>query len=564
MALDTPGHSLSRVPPADIPPSPERSEGGTVVGASPPVLRLLVAYRQRIRRQRRRLYLCVAAVGVGLTWLTVSVAYYLDALPANVVVAALLLCLVLLPAALALEALRRPSLESTARTLDRLLDDRQRLLTAVELLPKAEHSPLERAQLATTALLASRRQEALVPARAVWPEAALAGGLLAVAVGILLLKAVAGNFTPYEAGPLPGEQQVAAVPSPTPQSGLPDSERQPEEGQQDMQEQTTGQGEQGQQGDQPGSDALAQAEASRRAEDALRRLAQALGEQSVTQQAADSLRKGEYGQAADQLGQVGTESDQISDPARRALAESLERAAQDEATTDALREAEQNAARALRRGDYRQIEQAMRELGDAVRRAAGDIVPQQELAERFPQTAPTPESRQAQGDQSGQGGQIPVPQYGQNGQQASGGGSGQQSADEVWEQGDQSTQGEQGEQGGQGQDGQSGQQGQDGQGGAGSGAGRGQSRVTGPADSRDLGVQGNPFELEGRPDPNNRTPTDQPPDANRRPGLTIEGDAGPGEATPLEPGGPVTATGESNRLPVERWGVVQRYFSGDR
>jgi hypothetical protein len=209
----------------------------------------------------------------------------------------------------------------------------------------------------------------------------------------------------------------------------------------------------------------------------------------------------------------------------------------------------------------------MRELGDAVRRAAGDIVPQQELAERFPQTAPTPESRQAQGDQSGQGGQIPVPQYGQNGQQASGGGSGQQSADEVWEQGDQSTQGEQGEQGeqgGQGQDGQSGQQGQDGQGGAGSGAGRGQSRVTGPADSRDLGVQGNPFELEGRPDPNNRTPTDQPPDANRRPGLTIEGDAGPGEATPLEPGGPVTATGESNRLPVERWGVVQRYFSGDR
>jgi hypothetical protein len=39
--------------------------------------------------------------------------------------------------------------------------------------------------------------------------------------------------------------------------------------------------------------------------------------------------------------------------------------------------------------------------------------------------------------------------------------------------------------------------------------------------------------------------------------------AGSDGALPAQQGGVVTAPGESNNVPVERWGVIQRYFSHD-
>ena len=76
---------------------------------------------------------------------------------------------------------------------------------------------------------------------------------------------------------------------------------------------------------------------------------------------------------------------------------------------------------------------------------------------------------------------------------------------------------------------------------------------------RDLGVQGNPFELEGSEDPNNLT---RPGSGDEPPAMTLEGNPG-GAAGASAPsgGGPVDATGESNLAPVERWGIVQKYFS---
>ena len=36
------------------------------------------------------------------------------------------------------------------------------------------------------------------------------------------------------------------------------------------------------------------------------------------------------------------------------------------------------------------------------------------------------------------------------------------------------------------------------------------------------------------------------------------------DAMAPSPGGPTNAQGESNRLPVERWRIIQKYFGGDK
>jgi len=81
--------------------------------------------------------------------------------------------------------------------------------------------------------------------------------------------------------------------------------------------------------------------------------------------------------------------------------------------------------------------------------------------------------------------------------------------------------------------------------------------VTGPVDPSRPNVGTNPFELEGKPDPNNIKPGDE----NDHPALTLGGGAGAGQPTLPSSGSAVTAPGESNSLPVDRWRIIERYFS---
>src|SRR5439155_23334578 len=160
------------------------------------------------------------------------------------------------------------------------LDERQRLVTSVELMSRQQPlRDMAHAQLSTsTELLSSIDADELYPARTPWPALSLSGGLLLVALGLFLLKGALDGFTPLQVGGLPPDQKaLAALVSPTPQSGLPESERTPPtsslpSGAQDSNSST---------------------EASQQAQNGLQRLTKALDEQSVTQQAADSLRQGD-------------------------------------------------------------------------------------------------------------------------------------------------------------------------------------------------------------------------------------------------------------------------------
>ncbi len=517
---------------------------------SVPLQPLLEFYRLRVRRERRLRYLALAGIGVGALWLATALLTYADAASPWMG----LICLgatALLPGmALALERWQRPTITRTAEMLDKRLDNRQRLVTSVELLSGSEEQPLAEmahAQLSSsTELLSSIDAEELYPTRTPWPAFSLGGGLLLVALGLFLLKGALDGFIPLQVGSLPPDQKdLAALVSPTAQSGLPESERTP----------PAGANSQGSNSTNPADDAR-KAEASQQAQNAIQRLTKALDEQSVTQQAADSLRQGDYGGAAQKLGDVGQQNDQLSDAAKQDLSDSLQKAAQDSGSTPDLQQAEQQAADALGSGDYKSIADSLKNLSNALQKTAGDIIPQQELAKRFP-------------DQSGQNQGSAL----QNGQQSQEQGQGQ------GQDGQQSQQG--GQQGQNGQNGQNGQQSQQGQGnGQGKGQGQGNtqagakdgntgsssggeghnSRVTGPADNTKLNVGNNPFELDGKPRPGDT----KPGDPNQQPGLTVEGNASSGSAMAPSQGGPSNAQSESNHPPVERWPIIQRYFGGDR
>jgi len=285
-----------------------------------------------------------------------------------------------------------------------------------------------------------------------------------------------------------------------------------------------------------------------------RRLGRALDGQSVTQQASDALKQGNTDEAAQELTELGKENDQVSKAAKEGLADALEQAAQDTDANRDLRKAEQDAAKALREGDYKQVDSAMQKLAEAMQQTAANIIPQQELAKSFPEqpTSGQQDPSQQPGDQSEQGDT----------------GAGQQDGQQESEAGDKS--GQEGPEGG----GDTGQQGegesqQDGQGGGNkseSGEGDGQSgapgqgtRVNGPKDPTDLDVPGNPFELEAQPEPGNTQP--QPDQQQDRPGLTLDGGSGGSGAAPVAPGDAVNVPGETGSLPLDRWDIIRKFFT---
>ncbi|HUP27632.1 MAG TPA: hypothetical protein VM409_04290, partial [Chloroflexia bacterium] len=194
---------------------------------------LLGRYASRIRLARRRRYLTASFLALGATWLVCSLLFYSDLLPSWALAYALILPLVLPLGALALERFRRPSTIETASTLDRRLDNQQRMLTAVELLDAGEPGPIQVEQLSSTTDLLSPLDERIVyPLRSPLPAYLVTVGLLLLAVGIVLLKGAPGGFLPIQPLGLPGDQQpLSALASPTALSGLPDAaDKSPEAG----------------------------------------------------------------------------------------------------------------------------------------------------------------------------------------------------------------------------------------------------------------------------------------------------------------------------------------------
>ena len=572
---------------------------------------------QSLRRRRR--YLGAAALLAALVWFALALLYYFNKEVPNALLWGFGATFALPILALLVVQLRKPTEAETARMLDGLLDDRQRVMTSVELLngstpsngrtaattpPFSDpDSPIVGAQLASTArMLDSVEPRVLYPTKMPVGPMLIAGALVVLALGLWLLRGVGDDPALAAGGLPPSTDTTQAVATSTALAGLPDSpQSQPQQdaqpaapatAQADSGSGTGASGNQTQPGGSGSTDAggttsqvspqqaQQQADSSRNAEKSLQRLAQALDGQGVTQGVADDIRKGDYKGAGDALSDLGANNDQLSQDAKDSLAQNLDAAADDSSSTPGLQNAERKAAQALRGGDYNKTRQALEDLGQAVKDAGKAVVPQQDLARNFPTAQPNGSQSQGQGNQSGQPGDQSQSQQGQ--------GQGQDQSQAQGQQGDQSQQG-QGQQGSGGQpdpgsngsspeNGQSsnssggtstqGAQGGNTPGGPGADSGTNPglpgegSKVEGPL-GQGLDAAGNPFEIAGNnnPDPNGTRPGDpQQPSA-----LTL--DTGPGtsgSASNPSTGGPVDATGESAAPPVGRWGIIQRYFSQDQ
>lgn len=548
----------------------------------------LRAYRNRLRRDRRRAFISVAAISIGVMWLAVALLYVANMTPPFVFALSIALTATLPFLALLAEVITRPSLRTTARILDTRLDNQQRLVTALGLGSNQEVGPLDETQVGTTArLLASVDPKVISPIRSMRPSLALAAGMLCLALALFVLKGTGGQYVPYQAGTLPQTpEELALLATPTAVTGLPGAEQQATQQAQANSPNATP-GADGQDG---ATQAQQDAAESQEAKSSLDKLGEALDGQGATQGIADNLRNGNYDEAAKQLAELGEQNDQLSADAKRDLAQALDDASDDPATSDDMRFRERQAANALRRGKYEDIEKALGNLGQSVQDTAGKVMTQEEMAKAFPSpTAATsggqevPPAAPSQG-QAGQQSGEQAPQEGQQGsqpgQQSQGGqsdqsGQGQQGQGESGQQqsGDQQGGGEQSGQQGEGQTGQgqgeqsgtnpaAGQQGggqdqsEQGQGNPGAGDGHKESGPTGPG-----GVEGgasNPFELEGNKDPKGGNPSD-----GNQPALSVEGDGQQASnAAPADQGTASNMPGENSRLPVERWDVVQRYFNG--
>ncbi|HST04081.1 MAG TPA: hypothetical protein VLQ48_05025 [Chloroflexia bacterium] len=599
--MPVPEHRVSNAHPA--PSGPTRAERLNA---------RISEYRTLLSMHRRRRYLGLAAVLVALVWLALALLYYFGRSVPSALFWGLAATLILPLLALLIVQLRTPTELETARTLDALLDDRQRVVTAVELLGEPARvegdranggpSPVIGAQLASTARMLDRVEpRVLYPARMPVGQLVIAGGLIVLALGMWLLKSASGDLGLAAGGLPPSKDTTQAVATATALAGLPDStQNQPEQNTQPSalatapsdsgsgngsdQSQAGGTGSTGTNGTTSQlspQEAQQQADASREAEKSLQRLAQALDGQGVTQGIADDIRKGDYKGAGDALSDLGANNDQLSQDAKDSLAQNLDAAADDSASTSELQEAERNAAQALRNGDFDKTKQALEDLGQAVEGTGNNVVPQQDLARNFPdQQNGTQQGDQSQGGQPGQTGDQSTQAQNQSGQQ----GQGQDQAQGA--QGDQGQQGQQGSggipdpnadnngaspengsssnsSGGTSTEGnQQGDQSSQGTGAGNTGLPGEGSKVEGPP-GQSLDVTGNPFEIAGNdnPDPNGTRPGDpQNPSAL----IPDTGSGSSGSANSPSSGGPVDAQGESTAPPVGRWGIIQRYFSQDQ
>ncbi len=116
-------------------------------------------------------------------------------------------------------------------------------------------------------------------------------------------------------------------------------------------------------------------------QEALDRLAQALGQISASKNAADAIQRGDFGDARSQLSALAEEADQLSDAAKKQLSQVLQGAAASAMSADRpLADRERQAAVALSRNNYQDQRNALRQLGDQVERSGQRSVPAAQLA----------------------------------------------------------------------------------------------------------------------------------------------------------------------------------------
>jgi hypothetical protein len=520
----------------------------TPPAAAPALAAQLARYRRRVQRDRRRRAAAWGLAAAAAGWLIVALLYALDG-PWQAAAWLALAATLLLPLGAALlVTLRPPPPARIAALVDRGLDDRQRLATAVELAATPRPAPLVEEQLASTAALLGRAEPRRVyPGRAPWPAGWLALSALCLAVAVALLRGALDPPATFQAAPRPSGAQPAVV---TPTAIPPRDATQ----------------------------VAQQADQSQQAQTALERLARALSEQSVTQRAADSLRQGNYPQAAQQITDVGERNDQISDAAKRALGESLSRAAADSAAAPALEQAEEAAASALAGGEFHAVQAAMKGLAAAVLAEAQQIVQQQDLAPGVASPtppgldgtpaageggSPTPGGTPAPGDAAGAAtaepsagpGATPSPNGGADGSADAGSTPGAQPATPnpadtpgPGEPRPGLTPSDHPPEPGRTPDTTEGSNTQ--------GGGNGATRVTTPETGGpdDIGVD--PFQLQGSEAPGQTRPGAE----GSEPGLAMAG--APGAAAPAPAAGaPVAQPDEPNQPPVENWDLIRRYFS---
>jgi hypothetical protein len=125
---------------------------------------------------------------------------------------------------------------------------------------------------------------------------------------------------------------------------------------------------------------------SRASESAVAKLADALKGTAAAQDVGRSLERTDYDQAADDLRNLARESDQLSSGARQELAHALLQTASETAALDqTLATAEQDAARALARGEYEGGRKALENLAAALTAQQGTVIPSPEIAKSLQQ-----------------------------------------------------------------------------------------------------------------------------------------------------------------------------------
>jgi hypothetical protein len=294
--------------------------------------------------------------------------------------------------------LYRPSRAHAARLADRRLDLEERLATALEIVEGRLSSPMAPRQV-EDALRAvqDRPLAAVAPRDALRRPAARAAGLLLAFMAAYLV----GNSVEPEQGPVASVRrameelvqrtgmlaQSAQIPlvsrsdeldpfsAPPPPALLsPQNEEQLRE----------------------------QLARSRNQQAALSRLARALTGTAAAREIGEQLDRGNYSQAAQAVRNLGLQNDQLSRQAKSELAEALRQAAGDtrDVSPDLARE-EDRAARALSGRDYRQAQQALDRLAQAMTDAGQQVVPQEELAQALQRLQ---EERNASSDLEFEGG----------------------------------------------------------------------------------------------------------------------------------------------------------------
>lgn len=517
----------------------------------------LTVYRRRMGRARLGQAMAWAALVGAWGWLALAVADYAAvALPQPVLLGGGWTALVVAGAALYYR-LARPSAGQVAALLDGRLDNRQRVVTAVERLHEDTPSAMVQAQRSSTAdHLAALDPAAVVPLRVPWARLWCSAALLALAVGLVAARAAQSGFTPLQAGAVPvvllTPQAVVAVVTP--------------------------------------GDPVALAQQSALAQAALDRLARALSEQSVTQRAADSLRQGDYAGTAARLADVGRQNDQLSAAAKDALAESLNGAATDTPSALPLTTAEKGAAQALANGQYADIAAALQQLGDAVQATGGQVIAQQDIARSFPTATADAQAGQPGSPAQGAGaaaqttagaasaGNAATPVAAATGtalsmtdrvkeiteeqgkgaaaQPTSGSAPGSQSLNKPAEAG----------QTAQARTSSAGLQAgstpapdtTDGNGGT--SGGNGHTRVSGPPDTTQLTGPTDPFAL----DSSQQAGQTRAGEAVGTPALTMAGNGHTGANAATGSGSGAAVPGETNHPPVERWDVIRQYFTPDQ